>query len=432
MVIQKREIKRMKNFENWLLGVSSKFAQNRVLNVIQGAFMMLLPITMVGSIASLLKGVSVGGYQAWLQSTPLYPALSAVYQFSIGLLALYVVFLVGNQYARVYNLKTSGINIGLSALAGFMIVTPYTVPADAFSSATISSQWLGSSGMFTAIILAFVAGVIFNFCEKKNISIKMPDSVPPMVASQFSSLIPTFIFVIICIIVEIVFSFTPIGNIQQAIYSLVSAPLTSITGNIFGQYLLMLILYAMWFFGIHGGMTVGPIIMMLFMTSQMENLAAFQAGVTLPHMVTGTALSYGSGSLPMLLAMLIFAKSKTNKSITKLAILPSFFGVDEPAYFGTPMILNPIFFLPWVVLTPAISVFGTYLLQLIHLLPYATGASAGSFIPFFVTDVVSYGWQGVVWGLVIMALCVLVYIPFVKVYDKQKLNEEAQTEKAAE
>lgn len=418
----------MKKFEDWLTLASSKFATNRVLNVIQRAFMILLPITMVGSIASLLKGISIGGYQAWLQSTALYPALGAVYQFTVGILALYIVFLVGLQFASIYNLPNDGVNIGLTALMGFFIITPYTQAETAYGAATLSTQWLGSSGMFMAIILAFATGGIFKFCNAKHIEIKMPDSVPPMIARQFSALIPAFFATIIFIAIKIIFGMTPIGDAQTAIYSLISAPLSHLSGNIWGLFVIYLVLYCMWFFGIHGGMTVMPIMMLLFTQVQMENLAAYQAGSVLPHMVTGAILSYGSGSFPLIIAMLIFAKSKANRSITKLAAIPSFFGVDEPSYFGVPMILNPIFFLPWVVFTPAIAVFGTYALEAAGLIPYATGASAGSFVPFFVIDLVSYGWRGVVWGLLIFALCVLVYIPFVKVYDKQKCAEEAKIE----
>lgn len=418
----------MKKFEDWLTLASSKFATNRVLNVIQRAFMILLPITMVGSIASLLKGISIGGYQAWIQSTALYPALGAVYQFTVGILALYIVFLVGLEFADIYQMPHAGINIGLTALMGFFIITPYTAAETAYGSASLSTQWLGSAGMFMAIILAFATGGIFKFCAKKHIEIKMPDSVPPMIARQFSALIPAFLAAILFILIKIIFGLTPIGDAQTAIYSIISAPLNNLSGNVWGLYIMYLVLYCMWFFGIHGGMTVMPIMMLLFTQVQMENLAAYQAGSALPHMVTGAVLSYGSGSFPLIIAMLIFAKSKANRSITKLAGIPSFFGVDEPAYFGLPMILNPIFFIPWVVLTPAISVFGTYALEAAGLIPYATGASAGSFVPFFVIDLISYGWKGVVWGLLILVLCVLVYIPFVKVYDKQKCAEEAKIE----
>lgn len=186
----------------------------------------------------------------------------------------------------------------------------------------------------------------------------------------------------------------------------------------------------MWFFGIHGGMTVMPVMMLLFTVAQNENLAAYQAGADLPNMVTGGYLSFSSGSLPLVIAALLFAKSVSNKEISKLAFVPSLFGVDEPAYFGLPMILNPIFFVPWVIIVPSIAVWFTYALQCFGLLGYATGASAGSFVPFFVTDIVSYGIPGVIWGTLMFIVDVIVYIPFLKAYDKQQLEAEKQQEES--
>ena len=306
----------------------------------------------------------------------------------------------------------------------FLIVTPYTPAETAYGAATLSTQWLGSTGMFTAIIISFLTGIIFTFCEKNNLGIKLPDSVPPMIAMQFNALIPGLFAVVIFGAITVAFSFTAIGSLQQAIYTVVSAPLNALGANIFGEYILTLVCYMMWFFGIHGGMTIMPVMMLLFTPLQMANLAAYQAGADLPNMVTGGYLSYGSGSLPLLIAALLVCKSSTNKSLTKLAILPSFFGVDEPAYFGFPMILNPIFFVPWVIITPTISVLGTYLLQNLGLLGYATGASAGGFVPFFVSNLVSFGMKGLIWGCVFFAIDVAVYIPFIKAYDKQMLNKE--------
>lgn len=410
-----------------LLNVSAKLAQSRILQTIQRAFMKLMPITMIGGFASLFKGFEFGGYQAWLQATPLYGILGTVYQFTVGLLGLYVAFLVAYSFADVFGLKkATGVELGLVSLMCFMIVTPYTPAETMYGAATLSTSWLGSSGMFTALIIAFVTGIIFTFCEKHNLGIKLPDSVPPMIAMQFNALIPGLFAVVLFGAVTVAFSFTSIGSLQQAVYTLVSAPLNALGANIFGVYVLTLVCYLMWFFGIHGGMTIMPVMMVLFMSLQMENLAAYQAGAELPHMVTGGYLSYGSGSFPLIVAMFLFSKSSTNRSLTKLAALPSFMGVDEPAYFGYPMILNPIFFIPWVILSPTIAVFGTYLLQNLGLLGFATGASAGTFVPFFVTNMVSYGVRGLIWGVVFFVIHVIMYIPFVKAYDKQMLEKEAE------
>lgn len=189
----------------------------------------------------------------------------------------------------------------------------------------------------------------------------------------------------------------------------------------------MIVLYGLWFLGIHGGMTVGPIMMMLFMQVQMENLTAFQAGQPLPHMVIGDALSYGTGSLPLLLAILIFAKSQQLRTFGKIAIVPAFFGVDEPAYFSVPMILNPMFFIPWVLFSPTLAVFGTHLLKMVGLLSFSngTGGQNAANLPFFVGNTMNYGIGGLIWGLIFFVIIVAAYVPFVKVYDKQKLAEEA-------
>ena len=428
-----RKEEKMKNLTDSLVSFSTKIANNRVLQTIQRAFMRLMPITMIGGFASLFKGLSIGGYQAWLQSTPIYSILGAIYQFTVGLLGVYVAFLVAYECASTYNIKKSGnVGLGLVSLASFLVVTPYEAAADSYSASTLSTQWLGSTGMFAALIIAFVTAAIFKFCESHNIEIKLPEQVPPAVAQQFTALIPGSITVVFWGAISGVFALTSIGSFQQAIYTVVSAPLSMLGANIFGEWVIVVVLYAMWFFGIHGGMTVMPIMMLLFTQLQMENLAAYQAGQTLPNMVTGGYLSYGSGSLPLLIAALFVCKSKSNQSITKLALLPSFFGVDEPAYFGLPMILNPIFFIPWVIITPTISVWLTYGLQCAGLLGYATGASAGSFVPFFVSNLVSYGVRGVIFGCIMFVVDVLVYIPFIKAYDKQMLEQEAQQEKELE
>lgn len=426
---QKGEKQNMQKVLDALVSVSSKLAQSRILQTIQRAFMKLMPLTMIGGFASLFKGLEIGGYQIWLQSTPLYNALGTIYQFTVGLLGLYCAFLVAASYADVFDLKKSrGTEVGLVSLVCFLIVTPYTLPESLYGAATLSTSWLGSSGMFTAIIISFITGIVFSFCEKHNLGIRLPDSVPPMIAMQFNALIPGLFAVVIFSVINVIFSFTALGSLQQAVYSLVSAPLNALGANIFGVYVLTTVCYMMWFFGIHGGMTIMPVMMVLFMPLQMANLAAYQAGAPLPNMVTGNLLSYGSGSLPLVIAALIFCKSSANRSLTKLALLPSLFGVDEPAYFGMPMILNPIFFIPWVIITPAISVWGTYLLQCLGLLGAATGASAGSFVPFVVTNLVSYGISGLIWGCLFFIIDVIVYIPFVKAYDRQMLAKEADNQ----
>lgn len=420
----------MDSFIERLTAISGKIANNWVIHVIMNAFMMLLPITMLGSFAALFKGIGIDAYQAFISSNGIANVLNTIYQWTTGMIGAYLAFLVAYAFAQYTKCAKSEMAVGLMSLASFLIVTPIEVPEDPFAASMLPTTWLGSSGMFTAIIISFVVGGIYLLCQKLHIEIKLPDSVPPFISAQFSSLIPGAIALVLFGIVSLVFAGTDFGTLHQMVYSFVALPLQSVSSNVFGYWILMVVLYGLWFLGIHGGMTVGPIIMMLFMQLQMENLEAFQAGTAMPHLCSGDSLTFGTGSIPMLVAALIFMKSEQGKAVSRMAVLPAFFGVDEPAYFGMPMILNAYFFVPWVLGAPTISVFGTHLLKLVGLLPYAngTGGSAAN-LPFFMGNLMSYGMSGLIWGCVFFAIIVLMYIPFVKAYDKTLLASEAEAAK---
>ena len=222
----------------------------------------------------------------------------------------------------------------------FLIITPY-------EDGVLPTQWLGATGMFSAIIGSLAVAGIFKFCLDKKIAIRLPKQVPPMVSNQFTAILPALFSILIFGIIKYVMELTDFGCLHNLIYTVIGMPLRSLGSNIFGAYILFMVTGLLWFFGIHGGMIVMNIMMLVFMPLQMENLAAYQAGEPLPNMISGQFLSVGTGSLVFLVLMLILAKSKTARSVSKLAIIPSCFGIDEPAYFGLPMIMNPIFFILW-------------------------------------------------------------------------------------
>ena len=418
----------MDKFMEKLVGISSKLAQNNVLNIIQSAFMLMMPVSMIGGFAALFNGISVEAYQAFITSAGIKTVLSVIYQWTIGMIAIYLSFLVAYRHAQTYKYAKSDIAVGITSLVSFLIVTPFVTPEEPFAPTMLPSSWLGASGMFSAIIIAFAVGNIFKLCNKYNIAIRLPEQVPPMISAQFTAIIPAALSMILFGIVSVLFAKTSFGCFHQMIYSVISKPLNAVGSNVFGLWILQVVLYGLWFCGIHGGMTVGPIIMMLFMQLSMENMTAYQTGAPLPNMLAGDALSFGTGSIPLIIAALIVCRSESCKSISRFGFIPALFGVDEPVYFGMPMIMNPIFFIPWVIGAPTISVFGTHLLKMIGLLGYSncTGGQNAANLPFFVGNMMNYGVAGLIWGCVFFALIVLMYIPFVKAYDNQMLKQEQQ------
>lgn len=419
----------MEKFMDKLTAFSGKLAKNSAIQTIMFAFMLLLPFSMIGVFAGLFNGIGFESYQQFITSFGLKQVFSVIYQWTVGMFSIYLAFAVGYSFATKNKLEKSAIVIGITSLVCFMIITPFNVPTEAYGAATLPMDWLGSSGMFSSIVISFVVGWIFKLCKKYNISIKLPEQVPPYIANQFTALIPVIVSAILFALVGKFFSGTEYGSFHQLIYSIIALPIKNLSSNLFGFWIISMMMYALWFFGIHGGMICGPMIMVLFMQMQVENLTAYQNGLALPHIFCGDALTFGSGSLPLLIALLIFAKAKSNRSIAKIALVPSLFGVDEPSYFGIPMIYNPLFFLPWVIIGPTLSVFGTQLFKIIGILGAANGSAGqnAANLPFFVGNTMNYGISGLILGLFIFAIMVVVYIPFVKAYDKQKLNEENAT-----
>lgn len=420
----------MQNMIDKLAEWAEKLGQSFFLKVIMGGFMVIMPFTMIGSFASLINGITLAPVQEFLASSGIGPVLTAIYQFTIGNMAVYLAFSMAHAAADLLDLKKQSIAAGVASLASFLILTPYEVGP--WGGGTLPLDWTGATGMFSSIVCGFVTAGIFKFCLEKKIAIQLPKQVPPMVANQFTAILPALFTIATFGIARFVMKLTPFESFHNLIYTILGMPLRSLGSNIFGVFVLFTFCGLLWFFGIHGGMIVMNVLTLVFTPLQMENLAAYQAGQPLPNMVTGQLLSIGTGSLVILVIILSTCKSKTARSIGKLAIIPSFFGIDEPAYFGLPMILNPIFFLPWVIFSNVLTVFGTYFLNLIGLLPYASGASIGYNLPFFVNNFVAFGVRGVIWGFVVFAIDFVLAIPFVKAYDRQMLKREAEMEEEEE
>lgn len=174
----------------------------------------------------------------WLQSTPLYDLPGNIYLFTTGMLALYLVFCSGYQYAQKSGQKKQALAIGLTSLLAFFIVTPYTQAGEASSVAQIPVQWLGAQGLFMALVVGVLTGFIFKFCLEHHVEIKLPEQVPPTIARQFSALLPILFVCVFLSLIKCIFSLTPYGDVQNAFYTLLSIPLKAIRASVFGLFFL--------------------------------------------------------------------------------------------------------------------------------------------------------------------------------------------------
>lgn len=436
-----------------ILPKAGEIANNRFLKSISNGFMSLMPVIIIGAIFSLLNGLAIPSYQNFIVSIGIKPMLAIPNMITNDILAIYAVFFIAYNLAKTYN-KDSGI-AGMLALASFLAITPIVntgnvingfltknsislaegVKVPGFNA--IPYDFIGSKGLFVAIIVAIFSTMIYSFLIDKGLTIKLPESVPPTIGRSFAGLIPGFVIIITFMLINKFLTFIPgVDGIHSVIYTSIQGPVEKLLGNNIWSFLFAIFLaHFLWFFGIHGiTAIILPIFYPVWTSLTMENIGQMNAGVSvyeLPNIINRSFFSVyaiigGSGiTLGICLYMAFKAKSKQYRTLGKLSWVAGICGINEPIIFGMPMVLNPYMVIPFVVM-PIISSLIAYFLTVINILPRLT-----TIIPLGTPVIMSGflaggvgGWKVALYQIFIIALSALVYLPFFKIVDKKAYEEE--------
>lgn len=418
--------------ENYVTPIGIKMANNKIVNVISTGLTMTLPLIILGAIFTLLSSLQIGPYQQFVTSTGLKPLFSLIGKFTVDMLSIYVAFTTAYTYLRnTKDMETGAISAGLISILSFFIMTPLTtIMINDNLVEVLSFDFLGSKGLFTALLTGVLVGYIYVFVVKHNWTIKMPESVPEFVANSFNALIPAFILSFVFLTINGLFNIFTQATFGEWLYDILSAPLSALSGNLATHLLLTFLASLFWFFGLHGGQITGPFIMILFMQAGMQNQVAYAAGQSLPNILTiglGGLVSLGGIGCTIGLAinLLLFSKSSQYKSLGKLTIIPSIFGINEPLIFGMPMILNPIMAIPFFI-TPQIINILTYVVMKLGLVGLPRLAMFTPGTPLLLDGMLMSGLSGVFWQIIMIVLSVAMYYPFFKVADNKLYTAEME------
>ena len=429
----------MDKLQSVLIPVSNKINDNKALKGISGGFSALLPVIMVGAIFTLLSSLNIAPYQTLITSIGLKQIFAIPSSFTTDLLALYAVYLIGRAEAKVYGMSDSNANAaGIISLMFFLILTPLGVTGTDTESgvsvtvaAAVSTAYFGSKGLFTAMILGVVIPRIYNIFIVNHITIKLPDSVPPMISEAFAQMIPAIAIAFIAALVKFGFTFTAAGTMTDFIYAILKAPLAALTKSPFTYWVLLLFCNFLWFFGIHGGMVANSFRAALYTEASLENLAAYGAGTTIPNILDNSAwfaignIGGSACAIGLCLSIALFAKSQRYKALAKIATPAGLCGISEPMVFGVPMVLNPIMLIP-MLLAPTATFFLGYGAMATGLIHNTIGTTLPNGTPVLLSGFLAWGdFSGVILQAVLIAVSTLIYLPFFKVLDKQALEEEA-------
>lgn len=405
----------------------TKFQANRYMQSITKGLAATMPMMIIGSFAELIADMQLGDYQKWI--TPVKSYLEIPVDFTINIVAIYAICGIAYSLAKSFN--KNGLQAALIALLSFLIITPmgnFKMGKNIVQA--IPVQWLGAQGLFAAIIIGVLATRLYIFIVDKHWTIKMPAGVPPMIADSFTALIPAVIVAVVFTVISAIFSKTPMGSLHEAIYTLVQDPLTHLGNTLPSLLLAIFLMQLLWVCGIHGAMVVMSVMTPIWSAMALENLKAFKAGLPRPNIIDGLAM-YASLApmLGLVICLLLFCHSKQLKTIGKLGAPAALFGIHEPLIFGLPIVLNPYLAIPYI-FTPIICVVIGYICVKTGITPVSYGIQVPFGTPIFLNGLLAGSWKFAVLQVLEVPLCVLTYYPFVRAFDRQKVKEEKEAEKA--
>lgn len=435
--------------EKYLMGPMGKLSQLRVVRAVMAAGMASIPFTIVGSMFLVLNILpqTMTFLEDIFNNT--FFRISDLYMLAnkctMGILALYFCLVIGYEYTKIFideeGLNLNPLNGALLSMFAFFMTIPELVLSDGKISlineisdgTNIINGWniggdgvsrLGTTGIFTATIMAIVAVQIYRLCVKHNLIIKMPDAVPEGVSRSFTALIPAFLVAFVVLLINGVFvAFgTDIFKVIAIPFSFVS----NLTNSWLGVVIIYFLISALWIVGIHGANIISAFVTPIVLSNMQLNMQ----GANIPfagEFQNSFVIMGGSGAtLGLTIFIAFLAKSEQLKVLGRAGAVPSIFNINEPIIFGLPIIYNPYLAIPFF-LAPMVCASTAYWAIKLHMVspiiaqvPWPSPIGIGAFIG------TAGDYRALLLALINGVIAFLIYLPFIKMYDNKLVKEEQE------
>lgn len=404
--------------------VASKVADSKMLDALMGGMMCTLPMTLGVSVIAILINFPIPGFSDWVVSSGLMATGNSILTVTMNMMGIYISFFIGLRWGKVCGL--SGYTGGIVSGAVFLAFMPQQSFEDIPMVSFINTSYMGSNGIFVAILLGLIVPKVTAILMSK-LEIKLPDMVPPMVADSLSPMFAAIVLFTAVWFAKWGLSFTPWGNLFDMINTLIGTPVTMVGASPLAYIIVCSLQSIFWFFGVHPNVMLNfyaPVIM----ACSAANTEAIIAGEALPYgawavVALGTAIGGQANALGISISLL-FTKSERFKAIRGIALVPSLFNISEPLMFGLPVVLNPTYFIPFVLNIPVCAI----VVQALYALGLGAAFNPTIQLPWVLPQPVIAFMQGGIGCLVIsvavLAVSVLMYTPFTLMADRQALREE--------
>lgn len=416
----------LEHFLNKCLGpIAEWMDKNAYLSAIKKAMVAMTPLLIIGSFCLIPDAIPnyIGvdnPVSVWIQANS--SLITMPNTVGMGMMSLYVTAIIAYHLSQHYKLDVPG-TVSMALIAYLLMAVDFD------ENGGLVTTFLGAKGLFVAMVSSILAVEIYRWCKKRNFTIKMPESVPDFVSSSFA-MIPLSIITVGFFLVVRILCVNVLGIMPPLIFTNLLAPLVGSMDNPLAVTFLQMLRCLLFFFGIHPSV-LSPITSPISTQFLAENIAAVQAGGVATHFFTpgpesafgnftGTGVTFG------LVFWCMFSKSSAQKKIGRLALVPALFDINEPILFGAPIVLNPVFFIPYVIFG---GILGTipYWMMYFGILDCSifTPPYVGVFLEGFLTNL---DYMSIVANAIQMVLSILIWFPFFKIYEKSELAKEAEFE----
>jgi PTS system cellobiose-specific IIC component len=390
--------------------------ENTWLSAVRAGMVAVVPLTIVGGLFMIVLHLPLPGWEdrlpSWVRDLLQIPVTA-----TFGVLAVVACFSIAYDLGR--QLKQEALASATVATVVFLMVQ-----SDPGENPVIRLERLGSAGLFTAIVIAIASVGAQKFFTDRQLVIRMPASVPPVVYQSFLSLTPLFVLVTGFWLVRFV------GEVDiQSLVQAAFAPLVFALNTLPGILVYACLVTMLWSVGINGDNALDAVVAPIFLQYLSANVSAMSAGEPLPYVTAygffTTFVNVGGTGATIALALVLWnSRAPGFRKVSRLSMSTQIFQINEPIFFGLPIVFNPVFMIPYV-LNALVLTAGTYLLMqwgVIHKpfvnVPWTTPPIVGHYL------VTGGDWRAAVWGVVSVAIAMLVYVPFARTAERQRLAGE--------
>lgn len=405
-----------------------KISRNKYLRAIRDGFIAGMPVILFSSIFILIAYVPNAWGFHWSKDIETF--LMTPYSYSMGILGFFVAGTTAKGLTDSMNRdlpatnQINYISTMLATMVGFLLMAAEPAKDGGFLTA-----FMGTKGLLTAFIAAFITVNVYKVCVKNNVTIRMPDEVPPNISQVFKDLIPFTLSVVLLYALELVVKASIHVTVAESIGTLL-APLFSAADGYLGITFIFGAYAFFWFVGIHGPSIVEPAIAAITYANAEVNLKLIQQGMHADKILTsGTQMFIvtlgGTGATLVVPFMFMWlTKSKRNRAIGRASVVPTFFGVNEPILFGAPIVLNPIFFVPFIFAPIANVWIFKFFVDTLGMNSFTSNLPWTTPGPLGIVLGTNFQVLSFILAALLVVVDVVIYYPFVKVYDEQILEEE--------